>query len=112
DRDIGSRAVKRRTTELGLLVLAAFITTGAYALASLGKSATLPANLVPLLGVVLGLFGVAHLGLRRLAPAADPVLLPCAGFLNGVGYVFIARLNPHLSGLQATWTALAVAAFV
>jgi len=104
--------MRRRTTELGLLVLAAVITAAAYALASLGKSATLPANLVPLLVVILGLLAVAHLAVRRLAPAADAVLLPCAGLLNGIGYVFIARLNPHLSGLQATWTALAVAAFV
>jgi cell division protein FtsW (lipid II flippase) len=55
---------------------------------------------------------VAHLGMRRLAPNADPILLPTAGLLNGIGYVFIIRLDKHLAGLQAVWTAVGVAAFL
>jgi peptidoglycan glycosyltransferase len=102
----------RRTTELGLLVLGALVTAGAYALASLGRSATLPANLVPFLLVVLGLLLVAHVAVRRLAPDADGLLLPLAGLLNGIGYVFIARSNEDLAALQATWTAVGVIAFV
>src|SRR5205807_454313 len=51
-------------------------------------------------------------GVRRFAPAADPILLPVAGLLNGVGYVFITRLDRHLAGLQATWTALGIVAFI
>jgi peptidoglycan glycosyltransferase len=50
--------------------------------------------------------------MRRWAPYADPVLLPTACLLNGIGYVFIARLNRHLAGLQATWTAIGIAAFL
>jgi peptidoglycan glycosyltransferase len=50
--------------------------------------------------------------MRRWAPNADPILLPTACLLNGVGYVFIARLNTHLASLQAAWTALGVAAFL
>jgi peptidoglycan glycosyltransferase len=102
----------RRTTELGLIVLAALVTVGGYALASLGKTASLPANLVPFLVVILGLLAAAHLATRRFAPNADGVLLPMAGLLNGLGYVFIARLNTDLAGLQALWTAVAVGAFV
>ena len=62
----------RRSTELGLIVLAAIITAGAYALAALGRTATLPANLVPFLVVILGLLLVAHLAtrLRAAAPTA------------------------------------------
>ncbi|MDQ2825377.1 MAG: FtsW/RodA/SpoVE family cell cycle protein, partial [Actinomycetota bacterium] len=71
-----------------------------------------PANLVPFLLIILGLLAVAHIATRKLAPGADGILLPLAGLLNGVGYVFIARLNPHLAGLQALWTALGVGAFV
>jgi peptidoglycan glycosyltransferase len=104
--------VSRRRTELGLVVLAAVVIVGAYALAALGKSASMPANIGPFLLIILGLLGAAHVAVRRLAPNADSVLLPVAGLLNGIGYVFIARLNPHLSGLQATWTALGVGAFV
>ena len=60
----------------------------------------------------------AHLATRRLAPGADGMLLPLAALLNGVGYVFIARLDEahhdegSLAGLQAVWTGLGVAAFV
>ena len=81
----------RRTTELGLLLLGGLIIGGTYTLASLGRTASLPADIVGFLGVVLGLLLVAHLAVRRLAPEADGLLLPLAGLLNGLGYVFIAR---------------------
>ena len=110
--------VLRRRTELGLVVVAALITAGAYALAGLGRDAEIPANLGPFLGIVLGLFGAAHVALRRLARDADGILLPLAALLNGIGYVFIVRLDEaqadggRLAGLQATWTAVGIAAFV
>ncbi len=94
------------------MVLAIIITASAYILASLGRTASLPANLVPFLLVIIGLIALAHIAVRRLAPGADSVLLPIAGLLNGVGYVFIARLDRDLAGLQAVWTAVGVAAFV
>jgi len=102
----------RRNTELGLIVLGAVITAGLYTLASLGRTASIPADIVPFLLVVLGLMVVCHLAVRRFAPGADGVLLPIAGLLNGIGYVVIARLDQRLAGLQATWTFIAVAAFV
>ena len=102
----------RRTTELGLIVLAVLITVGAYTLASLGRTASLPANIVPFLGVIIALLTAAHLATRRLAPNADGVLLPIAGVLNGLGYVVIARLDEDLAGLQALWTGVAVGAYV
>ncbi|HVM54517.1 MAG TPA: FtsW/RodA/SpoVE family cell cycle protein [Acidimicrobiales bacterium] len=102
----------RRTTELGLVVLGALITVGLYTLASLGTTASIPANVGPFLGIILGLFGIAHVATRRLAPAADGTLLPIAGLLNGVGYVFIARLDEDLAALQATWTAVGIGAYI
>lgn len=107
------RRPNRRRTELGLIVLAVVLTGGLYTLASLGKSGTLPANIGPFLGIVLGLLLVAHVGMRFLAPDADPILLPVAGLLNGIGYVFIARLGIRgQAAAQALWTALGVAAFL
>ena len=94
------------------MVLAVVLTGGLYALASLGRSASLPADIVPFLGVLLVLLGVAHVAVRLLAPDSDGMLLPLAAVLNGLGYVFIARLDPDLSGPQALWTAIAVGAFV
>lgn len=106
------RLPARRRTELGLLVLAIMLTGGLYILASLGKAGSLPANIGPFLAVVCGLMLLAHLGMRRLAPYADPILLPSVALLNGVGYVFIARLDRHLAALQSLWTALGVGAFL
>ncbi len=107
----------RRNHELTLLTVAAGITAGAYALASLGRTASIPADLLPFFGVVLGLLLVAHVVLRRFAPQADPTILPVVALLNGLGYVFIARLANDiddattLPGQQATWTAVGIAAF-
>ena len=106
------RLPARRRTELGLILLAVLLTGGLYVLASLGKAGSLPANIGPFLGIVCGLLLVAHLGMRRWAPNADPILLPTACLLNGIGYVFIARLNRHLAGLQAVWTAIGIGAFL
>jgi cell division protein FtsW (lipid II flippase) len=105
-------AKRRRNTELALLILSALVIVAAYVLAGLGRFASLPADLVPFLGVVLGLLVVAHLANRRLAPNANPVLLPVAGLLNGLGYVWIARLDEDLAGLQATWTMVGVGAYI
>ena len=105
-------AALRRNTELGLVLLGGVITAAIYTLASLGRTASLPADIGPFLGVVLGLVLVAHLATRRLAPDADGILLPVAGLLNGIGYVFIARLDEDLAGLQAVWTAVGISAYI
>jgi peptidoglycan glycosyltransferase len=102
----------RRNTELGLIILAIVLTAGAYALASLGRTASIPTSELPFVGVVAALLGAAHIATRRLAPEADGMLLPLAALLNGLGYVMIARLDHKLAGLQALWTALGVGAFI
>jgi len=113
DRRMTRRAASvNRTTELGLIVLVAIIVVAAYVLASLGKTGSLPVDLAPFLAVVIGLFVVGHLSLRALAPRADPVLLPIAGLLNGLGYVVIVRLDDKQAGLQAVWSLLGMVAFV
>lgn len=103
---------RRRTTELGLLVLVTLIVCATYALTSLGRTASLPADLSGFLVVIIVLGLVGHLSIRRLAPLADPLLLPLALILNGLGYVFIARLNNSLAGLQAGWSAISMVGFV
>jgi cell division protein FtsW (lipid II flippase) len=102
----------RRNTELGLIVLAVVVTASAYVLASLGAVAELPVDIIPFLVVVLALLLAAHLAVRRFAPDADPILLPLVALLNGLGYVVIAGLDQGLAGLQATWTAVGILAFV
>jgi cell division protein FtsW (lipid II flippase) len=111
---------RRRNTELGLLVMAVVLIGAAYTLATLAADKQFPADIGPFLGVVLGILLVAHLAVRRLAPTADPILLPVAALLNGLGYVVITttpdprepHLPEHLAGLQAAWTAVGIVAFV
>lgn len=102
----------RRTTELALLLMVGVVVVSAYVLASLGRLAALPANIVPFLVVILVLLAGAHIATRSLVPAADATLLPLAALLNGFGYVVIARLNEDLAGFQAVWTAVGIGAFV
>ncbi|HEV7721311.1 MAG TPA: FtsW/RodA/SpoVE family cell cycle protein [Iamia sp.] len=102
----------RRNAELTLLLMGMAVFGGAYALASLGRSASVPANIGPFLAFVVGLFVLAHLAVRRLAPGADGTLLPLGGLLNGIGYVFIARIEPDLASKQALWTAVGILAFI
>ena len=109
----------RRNTELGLMLMVVIITAGAYVLASLGSDAQIPANIIPFLVIVLGLLLGAHVAVRRLAPESDPILLPMAALLNGIGYVVIAGLPEQanvpsgevLARQQSLWTAIGVAAF-
>ena len=84
----------RRRTELGMMVLVLVLTGGLYALARVGSGEAVPTTgIIPFLVLVFVLMLAAHLSLRRLAPQADPVLLPLAALLNGTGYVFIAGLD-------------------
>ena len=106
-----SVARARRSAELGLVLLSGLITASAYVLASLGEHSSMPARVVPFLLFVLSLVGVAHVVIRYVASGADPLLLPTAAFLHGLGYVMIARLSDRWAGLQATWSLVGIVAF-
>ncbi|MEU5887835.1 FtsW/RodA/SpoVE family cell cycle protein [Streptomyces sp. NPDC047461] len=83
----------RRNTELALLVFAVVIPVFAYANVGLAINDELPTGL---LGYGLGLAllaGVGHLVVRKFAPYADPLMLPLATLLNGLGLVVIWRLD-------------------
>ena len=107
-------ASRRRNHELILILMAAVLTGGAYLLASLGKTSDIPANLIGFLIIVLGLLVAAHVATRYLAAGADSTLLPLAALLNGIGYVFIVRVDTRnrLAGLQSVWTFLGIGLYV
>lgn len=107
-----SVARMRRGTELGLVLLSGTITASAYVLASLGEKSSMPARIVPFMIFVLSLMGIAHVAVRFVASGADPLLLPTAAFLHGLGFVMIARLSDRWAGLQATWSFVGIAGFV
>jgi len=102
----------RRRTELGLLVFGSLITVALYVIAELGAKSKIPEHIGPILGVVLGLSLVAHLANRWLVPEANPIVLPIAAMLNGIGYVVIARWDPPYAKAQAGWAAFGVVAYV
>ncbi|MFE0735296.1 FtsW/RodA/SpoVE family cell cycle protein [Streptomyces sp. NPDC058855] len=86
-------APSRRNTELALLGFAVAIPVFAYLNVGLAIDGKVPAGM---LGYGLGLTllaGVAHLVVRKWAPYSDPLLLPLATLLNGMGLVLIWRLD-------------------
>ncbi|MEV8543055.1 FtsW/RodA/SpoVE family cell cycle protein [Streptomyces sp. NPDC051572] len=86
-------APSRRNTELALLLFAVVIPVFAYANVGLAINDQVPSGLLSY-GLGLGLLaGVAHLAVRKFAPYADPLLLPLATLLNGMGLVIIWRLD-------------------
>jgi peptidoglycan glycosyltransferase len=105
-------ARSRRTTELTLLFMAAVITGAAYTITALGTNAEIPPGIVVFVAILMGLLLCAHLVVRLVARGADGTLLPLAALLHGIGFVMIARLDDELAGLQATWSLVAIGAFV
>jgi cell division protein FtsW (lipid II flippase) len=108
----------RRNTELGLLVLGTMFVVGAYVLTTLPDDSPIPNTTGPFLAIIVGLPLLAHIAVRRLAPQADGMLLPLVSLLNGLGYVFIVRIDEAradpdgLAGLQSIWMILGVGAFI
>jgi len=107
-----SATTHRRNVELRLGLVAVVITIFGYSLVQLADKPNLPPELWLFLAAMIALYVCAHLAVRRVAPQADPVLLPLAAFLNGIGFITIARLDRDLARVQAGWTAAGVAAFV
>ncbi|RLE25688.1 MAG: FtsW/RodA/SpoVE family cell cycle protein [Actinobacteria bacterium] len=105
-------ARRRRSTELSLVIMAALITGAAYTIAALGTNAEIPAGIVVFVGILLALLLFAHVMVRLVARGADGTLLPLVALLHGIGFVMITRLDTELAGLQATWSVIAILAFV
>ncbi|MDT0453078.1 FtsW/RodA/SpoVE family cell cycle protein [Streptomyces hesseae] len=113
----------RRNTELALLAFAVILPCFAYANVGLALDGEMPSGMLGY-GIGLGLLaGVGHLVVRKFAKYADPLLLPLATLLNGIGLVIIWRLDqsPRLMARkvfapaatnQLLFSALGIALFV
>ena len=104
--------MSRRTTELLLLIAAAFPVTLLYAMYVVTTGAALSFQT---LAVPLGLFAAfaaAHIGVRIFAPGADPAILPIVFTLSGIGITFVTRLQPDASLGQVIYLFLGVALMV
>lgn len=83
----------RRNVELALLVLAVGIAVSAYGYLGLATEGQLPGDMVTY-GGLLAVFSLAvHAVLRVKARYADPVILPIATAINGIGLVMIHRID-------------------
>jgi cell division protein FtsW (lipid II flippase) len=118
----------RRNAELAMLGFAVAIMALAYASAGFGLNGHVPASLPTYVIGFAGLLLAAHVAMRYLAPYADPLLLPLAAVLNGLGIVMIYRLqesgrngNPgiqistltaHSAITQLMYTALSIGVFI
>ncbi len=118
----------RRRTEVAMLVFAVALVAFAYANVGFGLKGKLPPGMGEYLLGFIVLLAIAHLAVRKLAPWADPLLLPLAAALNGLGIVMIYRLqesgrngNPgqaittlssSAATLQIVYTAIGIGCFV
>ncbi|MEV7020589.1 FtsW/RodA/SpoVE family cell cycle protein [Kitasatospora sp. NPDC093558] len=106
----------RRTTELVLVLAAVLIAVFGYVEVGVNLDGTVPADTAGY-GAALGVLALlAHAVVRWRAPYADPLLLPIAVLLNGIGLVVIYRLDratpgPGAASTQLLWSALGVALF-
>ncbi|KDN84197.1 cell division protein FtsW [Kitasatospora cheerisanensis KCTC 2395] len=120
-RSSAGDAPNRRNTELLMLGFAVLVPILAYANVGLAMDGSLPAGMLSY-GLGLGALAlVAHLAVRRFAPYADPLLLPLATLLNGLGLVMIWRLdkagkllikNFPAAANQLMWSGIGLAVFI
>ena len=117
----------RRGVELLLLIIAIGVSVAAYVNIGITVQDKVPAS-TGYYAAGIGLLAlIAHLALRYRAPYADPVLLPCAVLLNGLGVAMIHRIDLGLAAVaeangrtpkpaaapqQITWTAVGVVLFL
>ncbi|MDJ0379318.1 FtsW/RodA/SpoVE family cell cycle protein [Streptomyces sp. G-G2] len=113
----GAPHARRRGVELTLLLGAVLISVLGYLYVGLATVGHLPPQASRHAAGLAVAALLAHLAVRFRAPYADPLLLPVAVLLNGLGLVLIQRLDlttpAHLTaGDQLLWSGLGVALFV
>jgi cell division protein FtsW (lipid II flippase) len=101
-----------RRTEAKLLVGAVLLTSLAGMLLGWSESSELPPAAIAT-GIALAVVAViAHVTVRYTAPDADPAILPLAFLLNGIGLVFVRRVDlaagTDLAATQTIWTVVTV----
>jgi cell division protein FtsW (lipid II flippase) len=118
------RIPTRRTTELVMLIFAVLIVVAAEGAVEAAHDGHFSSRLVTYAAVPIAIGVVTHLVIRRVARYADPLLLPIAVLLNGLGLVMIHRIHlglqrngapPYVDdnpASQVLWTAIGVVAFL
>ncbi|MGW0731016.1 FtsW/RodA/SpoVE family cell cycle protein [Streptomyces sp. NPDC002851] len=112
-------ALAHRRTEALLLALTVLITAFGHACVGFATQGQLPVNLAQFAASLTLLALAAHLAVRRFAPYADPLILPVATLLTGLGLVLLHRLDATYAekfknaaptaGGQLLWSVIGVA---
>src|SRR5207344_2989765 len=107
---------RRVTTGLALLILALVVSILAFAFAGLGLRHRVPREQVGYSVLLVAAYLGAWLVVRRTARGADPVLLPTATILGGLGIAMLYRImvdrgEPQIWKEQAVWLVIGLAAF-
>ncbi|WP_371669148.1 FtsW/RodA/SpoVE family cell cycle protein [Streptomyces sp. NBC_00289] len=111
------RLPRRRGIELALIVLAVLLCVYGYCAVGLARNGTVPPGAAGY-GAGLGVLAfLAHCAVRLRAPDADPLPLPIAVLLNGLGLVLIYRLDLETPGdeaapTQLVWSTVGVTLFI
>jgi cell division protein FtsW (lipid II flippase) len=124
-------AATRRHSELTLLAFAVGLVAFALINVQLSLKGQSLGTFISYMVLFVVTVGAAHLAVRRWAPYADPLLVPLAALLNGLGIVMIYRLhevgrsgNPSANGkpistlasnaatMQIVYTVIGVGCFV
>jgi cell division protein FtsW (lipid II flippase) len=120
------RIPTRRNAELMMLIFAVLVVVAAEAAVEAAGDGRFSSRLITYAAVPIVIGVITHLVIRKVAPYADPLLLPIAVLLNGLGLVMIHRLDQGLkkqadaggfsfsaaAPTQVLWTAIGVVLFV
>jgi len=121
------QAPRRRGVELALLAFAVILVITADVVVDATFNDTVSSAVWTYGAGFALIYAIAHVAVRRLAPYADPLILPATALLNGLGLVLIRRLDlaeiadaqqagqPIPSGdaeVQVLWTCIGLALFV
>ncbi len=104
----------RRVVEMLLMLMAVAVGISGYVLTSLNRTGTLPPNIGLHIGIFVAIAVVAEIVVHFTAPYADPVILPVAVTLTGLGLAMIRRLDLsyEILGQPTTGTRQAMFAIV
>ncbi|WP_419997764.1 FtsW/RodA/SpoVE family cell cycle protein [Streptomyces boninensis] len=109
---------RRGGSQALLLGGAVVVSVYGYINTGLALDGAAPSDTLRYAGGLAALALIAHLAVRLRAPCADPVLLPIAVLLNGLGLVLIHRLDRDHPEAQAAapvqllWSAVGVGLFI
>lgn len=98
-----------RVAEASLIAGAAVLAALGVAIANLSAGGSVDAQVALTFISFLVAWGGFWITVRRLAPGANPYLLPLASLLSAIGIAEIYRLNPALGSLQRWWLLTAAA---